>query len=232
MDKDVVLPSSTQEIQRQMEELNKKIAKQKSEINSISQNIASTASTEIGKSALANIALPSNLQQILDSIKTIGAVSTGDNPDIESTDSNTSQEKDGPINNLTIPLMIPKSFSRPLSSSNSMTTTGAATDGGSTIPLNIPSINRKSLSSSLAMDSLDKTSSSSVLGALSEEELIRKAAEMLGETDEKTTKQSTSSFSSYSPSSFGSLLHSNGAKRAKLDLSQPPVPGLEDEDIV
>lgn len=58
-----------------MEELNKEIELQKSEINSISQNIA-TASTEIGTSALANIALPSNLQQILDSIKTIGAVTT------------------------------------------------------------------------------------------------------------------------------------------------------------
>jgi septal ring factor EnvC (AmiA/AmiB activator) len=68
------LPSSTQEIQRQMEKLNKEIEMQKSEINSISQNIA-TASTEIGTSALANIALPSNLQQILDSIKTIGSTS-------------------------------------------------------------------------------------------------------------------------------------------------------------
>lgn len=63
---------NTLEIQRQMEKLNKEIEMQKSEINSISKNIA-TASTEIGSSALANIALPSNLQQILDSIKTIGS---------------------------------------------------------------------------------------------------------------------------------------------------------------
>lgn len=67
--------SNTLEIQRQMEELNKEIEQQKSEINSISQNIA-TASTEIGSTALANIALPSNLQQILDSIKTIGTAGT------------------------------------------------------------------------------------------------------------------------------------------------------------
>lgn len=68
---------NTREIQRQMEQLNKEIEMQKSEINSISQNIA-TASTEIGSSALANIALPSNLQQILDSIKTIGSATQSD----------------------------------------------------------------------------------------------------------------------------------------------------------
>lgn len=68
------LPSSTLEIQRQMEELNKKIEMQKSEITSMTKNIVS-ASSEIGSSALANISLPSNLQQILENIKMIGEVS-------------------------------------------------------------------------------------------------------------------------------------------------------------
>lgn len=68
------MPSSTLEIERQMEELNKKIEMQKSEITSMTKNIVS-ASTEIGTSALANISLPSNLQQILENIKLIGEVS-------------------------------------------------------------------------------------------------------------------------------------------------------------
>lgn len=61
-------------MQRQIEELNKKIEMQKSEITSMTQNIVS-ASTEIRTTSLANIALPTNLQQILDSIKSIGDVS-------------------------------------------------------------------------------------------------------------------------------------------------------------
>lgn len=65
------------DIQRQMEELNKQIEQQKSEITSITKNIA-TAESEIVGSALASIALPSNLQQILDSIKTIGTTSSGE----------------------------------------------------------------------------------------------------------------------------------------------------------
>lgn len=75
MEDAAVLPSSSQELQRKMAELDQKIALQKAEIDNMSQDIVSSASTDIGTSALANIALPSNLQQILDSIKTIGAVS-------------------------------------------------------------------------------------------------------------------------------------------------------------
>lgn len=66
------------DIQRQMEELNKQIELQKSEITSITKNIATAAESEIVGSALASIALPSNLQQILDSIKTIGATGSGE----------------------------------------------------------------------------------------------------------------------------------------------------------
>ncbi|KAJ8975230.1 hypothetical protein NQ317_014659 [Molorchus minor] len=164
------LPSTTQEIQRQMEELNKKIEMQKSEISSMRQNIVS-ASSEIGTSALASIALPSNLQQILDSIKTIG----------ETTDSVSSSPQEETQSNLTIPLMIPKTFTRPLSS-----TSQKLDMPSDTIPLNLP--NKSKIKTSL-VNSPVLEEKGSVLSSLSEEELIRKAAEMLGE-DEKTLKKS------------------------------------------
>lgn len=56
-----------------MAELDQRIAMHKAEIDNMSQDIVSATTSDIGTSALANIALPSNLQQILDSIKTIGA---------------------------------------------------------------------------------------------------------------------------------------------------------------
>lgn len=67
------LPSSSVELQRKMAELDQRIAMHKAEIDNMSQDIVSATASDIGTSALANIALPSNLQQILDSIKTIGA---------------------------------------------------------------------------------------------------------------------------------------------------------------
>lgn len=80
---DSALPSSSLELQRKMAELDQRIAMQKAEIDNMSQDIVSTAagSTDIGTTALANIALPSNLQQILDSIKTIGAATSTDSQD-------------------------------------------------------------------------------------------------------------------------------------------------------
>lgn len=75
------LSANKMDIQRQMEELNKQIEMQKSEITSITKNIA-TAESELVGSALASIALPSNLQQILDSIKTIGSTTPGESSDI------------------------------------------------------------------------------------------------------------------------------------------------------
>ncbi|RZC42273.1 death-inducer obliterator 1 [Asbolus verrucosus] len=182
------LPSSTQEIQRQMEKLNKEIEMQKSEINSISQNIA-TASTEIGTSALANIALPSNLQQILDSIKTIGSAASLDTLEMKPTSSVPLQEN----SDLTIPLMLPTTFSRH----------SATVNPENTIPLNLP--NKKK-------SPTEPDKSSSVLSSLSEEDLIRKAEEML----EGSTKNAN---------------FSAGSQRIKVELDQPPVPGLEDEKI-
>lgn len=56
---------------------------QKAEIDNMSQDIVSTAtaSADIGSTALANISLPSNLQQILDNIKTIGSTISTDSQD-------------------------------------------------------------------------------------------------------------------------------------------------------
>lgn len=80
---DTALPSSSQELQKKMEELDQRIAMQKAEIDNMSQDIVSsaTASADIGSSALANISLPSNLQQILDNIKTIKTVVSSDSQD-------------------------------------------------------------------------------------------------------------------------------------------------------
>lgn len=77
------LPSSSQELARKMAELDQRIAMQKAEIDNMSQDLVSTAaaSAELGTNALANIALPSNLQQILDSIKTIGVATSNDSQD-------------------------------------------------------------------------------------------------------------------------------------------------------
>lgn len=61
-----------QDIQRKMEELDQRIALEKAQIQNMSQDIvASSTTSDIGTTALASIALPSNLQQILDSIKGI-----------------------------------------------------------------------------------------------------------------------------------------------------------------
>ncbi|KAJ8943375.1 hypothetical protein NQ318_002608 [Aromia moschata] len=188
------LPSSTVEIQRQMEELNKKIEMQKSEITSMTQNIVS-ASSEIGSSALANIALPSNLQQILDSIKTIG----------ETTESVSSSPQETSQADLTIPLMIPKTFTRPLSSMSQRLDMPS-----DTIPLNLPSkpkIKPATVNSPLLEEK------GSVLGSLSEEELIRKAAEMLGEEEKPKRKPEKEMAVSMTP-----------PKRPKVDISLPPFP--------
>ncbi|XP_063913585.1 death-inducer obliterator 1-like isoform X1 [Zophobas morio] len=204
------LPSSTQEIQRQMEKLNKEIEMQKSEINSISQNIA-TASTEIGTTALANIALPSNLQQILDSIKTIGATGTMEVLDTKSQNSGLSQEN----SDFTIPLMLPTTFSRQSVSTN------VEDFPETTIPLNLPS--KKKVTS-------ETDKSGSVLSSLSEEDLIRKAEEMLEDSkknsrgDARSIPKPTHSLTSVSNSI-------TPRKLPKVELSQPPIPGLEDTEI-
>jgi hypothetical protein len=202
------LPSSTQEIQRQMEKLNKEIEMQKSEINSISQNIA-TASTEIGTSALANIALPSNLQQILDSIKTIGSTSGIESLETKPQSSGSLQES----SDFTIPLILPTTFSR---HSVSSTTENISEN---TIPLNLPNKKKN-------VTETDK--SSSVLSSLSEEDLIRKAEEML--EDSKCTPKGDTLSVSKATNPLSSISSSTSTQKLpKVELSQPPVPGFENE---
>lgn len=70
----------------------------------------------------------------------------------------------------------------------------------------------------------DKTliGTSSVLGSLSEEDLIRKAAEMLGEDETKSSKKRQEK----------ETLISTPPKRSKQEISLPPVPGMEDDILL
>ncbi|XP_050307605.1 death-inducer obliterator 1 isoform X2 [Anthonomus grandis grandis] len=193
------------DMQRKMEELNKQIEMQKSEISSITKNIATAADSEIVGSALANIALPSNLQQILDSIKTIGSVTAQSETSTESivVDSKPSTTQI----DLTIPLMIPKTFSRPL--------TGVPPpDLSSSIPLNLPSKSRLTTPPQLNSPGQEK----SVLSSLTEEDLIRKAAEMLKSKPEPSKP--------VPPPPPRVSFHIG--KKPKLDVNLPPVPGVDD----
>ncbi|XP_066147349.1 death-inducer obliterator 1 isoform X2 [Euwallacea fornicatus] len=219
---DTHLSAKKMDIQRQMEELNKQIEMQKCEITSITKNIA-TAESKIVGSALASIALPSNLQQILDSIKTIGSTSVGESvvTAVSPVPAKEPPPTAGISSDLTIPLMIPKSFSRPLASSH---------DIPNTIPLNLP--NKSKLTPPFVASPEEKIVSDpdkpSVLSSLSEEDLIRKAAEMLKESpEEKSSKRERSpaprpSKSEKKPISFSI------AKRPKSDVALPPLPGMDD----
>ncbi|XP_030765439.1 death-inducer obliterator 1 isoform X2 [Sitophilus oryzae] len=199
------LPSSKMDIQRQMEELNKQIELQKSEITSITKNIA-TAGSEIAGSALASIALPSNLQQILDSIKTIAT-----------------EEKATPVpqaagqTDLTIPLIIPKTFTRPLCSSPMPDV------NSDTIPLNLPikpKIKPSSVNSPLN-DGREK--STSVLGSLTEEDLIKKAAAEMMDEDRDKKSSNKNTVAAPSPSSTPKTT----STPLDADVTLPPVPGVD-----
>lgn len=84
-----------------------------------------------------------------------------------------------------------------------------------TIPLNLPS-KPKIKPPTVNSPHLDEKPSTSVLSTLTEEDLIKKAAEMLGEDDNTLKKR----VDREPPNSV--------AKRKKTDVSLPPVPGVED----
>ncbi|KAF5285659.1 hypothetical protein FQR65_LT13089 [Abscondita terminalis] len=226
LDETAALPASSQEIQRKMEELDQRIAMQKAEIHNMSQDIASSTTSGIGTNALASIALPQNLQQILDSIKGIHPGIEGEVPQV-----NASPNKAIPSSDLTIPLILPKINARAQLQTGPVSST--------TIPLNLPKIKTK-LSSTGSPQNLNKKSdekSTSVLSSLSEEELIRKAAEMLGETNSKPNSvepvtSPTGLFGSgsvsYPSTNFvPPPLTSVSSKNTHVDLDQPPIPGLD-----
>ncbi|GJQ67593.1 hypothetical protein Trydic_g8399 [Trypoxylus dichotomus] len=232
------LPSNSIELQRKMAELDQRIAMHKAEIDNMSQDLVSATASDIGTSALANIALPSNLQQILDSIKTIGAVTN------ETVDVQTNKSLQTPQSDLTIPLMLPKISSRPLTGSAAVNQKTEVLSP--TIPLNLPKIKKHSATNSPQRGVDEK--STSVLSSLSEEDLIRKAEEMLSETEPvlKKSKEKELVTPPYNPG-FSTIYNTPPpavlppsnvvssptiappAKRSKIDLSQPPIPGLEDE---
>lgn len=150
--------------------------------------------------------------------------------------------------------MLPKISSRPLTGSAARHDSSTSSP---TIPLNLPKIKSKTASTNSPMRSSEPEKPAiSVLSSLSEEDLIRKAAEMLGESEAipKKAKEATPSFQPPPVSSFipnlspvplifnkpppsigppppiiSSLINPPPPKRSKIDLNQPPVPGLEDE---
>lgn len=68
----------------------------------------------------------------------------------------------------------------------------------------------------------DTERSSSLLSTLSEEDLIRKAAEMLAETSDVKKRNPVTSAPAPPPPT----------KKFKLELNLPPVPGLDDDEVI
>lgn len=140
--------------------------------------------------------------------------------------------------------MLPKISSRPL--------TGAAPSSqkieglSPTIPLNLPKIKSKHSATNSPQRTVDEKSTS-VLSSLSEEDLIRKAEEMLGETEPAPKKNKEKEVGAAYNQAFSTIYNTpppvilppSGVappvpvtpplKRSKIDLNQPPIPGLEDE---
>lgn len=194
--------SCSQEIEKKIGELDEGINQCQAEINSLINN-KYIANSDLGQSALANINIPSNLQQILENIKTISK--TDATPEYTPAPASAKSSSD-----LTIPLMLPK-----ISSRSSISRQDSASSSP-TIPLNLPKAKSKSSPVVYSTESHDK--GSGVLSSLSEEDLIRKAAEMLGEP-------STASEPTYRPSAIPSS--APASKRPKIDLNLLPVPGKD-----
>lgn len=315
-------------IARKIEELNKCIEQEKEQIDSMSQNLVCSGAAASMATNLSNISLPSNLQQILDSIKKIPSTGTGQESSTEEYCPSAPGYKTS-TDELTIPLLLPKLNARSLQASNtrapppkiplsppeepklatkttiSLQLPVASTPRDSQIPpllpateqpialpnltipppaFSLPVLLPPAILPTVAGVALPNTSIPpptvintnlvppniptiafnlkpkvslqppappiitpapqdkpiSVLSSLSEEELIRKAAEMLGEAetapeedadeeeDDKIQEINQTSFKSapvlYTPTPVAPT----PPKRAKIDTSQPPVPGLED----
>lgn len=102
-----------------------------------------------------------------------------------------------------------------------------------TIPLNIPTKSKRRINTTPPPPiSLEPDRGSGVLSSLTEEDLIRKAEEMLGESQKKGKDEVPVFNANVAPPAPPFLFNQPppplGAKRPKLDL--PPVPGLEDDD--
>lgn len=206
---------------------------------------------------------------------------------------------------LTIPLMLPKISSRTQPAVAPTAKVESSSTASSTIPLNLPKIKSKSNQIPL-IGGNNEAEKPGVLSSLTEEDLIRKAAEMLGENESNSKKESNQTkkikeVATYQPTPTSSYiptitppvvfnqpppkvppinlntpppnlttlttpppilttpppnlatpspnlttpppnlpnlstpppaipgLGSLPAKRSKIDLNQPPIPGLEDE---
>lgn len=109
--------------------------------------------------------------------------------------------------------MIPKTFSRPVSS----------TAPQDTIPLNLPI--KPKLTPPLTDSPKSGQEKQSVLSTLSEDDLIKKAAEMLKENDPKPAEPKMTKKEPKPPKPPISF---SIPKRPKIELSLPPVPGVDD----
>lgn len=103
--------------------------------------------------------------------------------------------------------MIPKTFSRPVSSTQD------------TIPLNLP------IKPKLMDSPKSGQEKQSVLSSLSEDDLIKKAAEMLKDNDPKPAEPKLTKKEPKPPKAPISF---SIPKRPKIELSLPPVPGVDD----
>lgn len=103
-----------------------------------------------------------------------------------------------------------------------------------TIPLNIPTKSKRRINTTPPPPiNHEPERVAGVLSSLTEEDLIRKAEEMLGESQKKGKDELPVFNASVVPPAPPPFLFNQppppslGAKRPKLDL--PPVPGLEDD---
>lgn len=142
-----------------------------------------------------------------------------------------------PLTNTSNPIILPNTCIPPPMSS-------------ATIPLNLPKLKPKTTpvstisppgTSPIVIQPPEKSDSKiegkdSILSKLTPDELLRRANEMLGITEEPTeTEEKTEEVNSeyVVPKAFKSapVMYSNvPPKRPKIDISQPPIPGLEEEE--
>lgn len=108
-------PSDLDVLQKNIDDLNKRIEREQQAINSISMGIVQKE--DLGSECLANIALPSNLQQILDSLKSKKPEDLSPEPskapspvdeEYEPTQVSYKRKTEESEDSLTIPLMLPK----------------------------------------------------------------------------------------------------------------------------
>lgn len=144
---------------------------------------------------------------------------------------NTETNSQNESSDLTIPLMLPKISSRTQGSSTStnIKVESPSSSSPTTIPLKLPKLKTKTPSALQSPnESLEKVTQpvNSVLSSLTEEDLIRKAAEMLGESDNNTQMnkkmKDTPTYQPTPTSYITALQNSNIFNQPPPNLNTPP----------